>query len=208
LARPPSWLPRLHEIRRSVSGSVRTHYDRPALEQLFQLQPRAAGKLLEILPQVEALGRSRLVERAELVRFLDRVHEAEDVTAAVNEQRGEKRISHRKPRLLVRRELIDQGGLPALPETVVLERGRLEVRFGSKLELIEQLAMIVGAVENDEAEFLAQSCRRSRAPKNAGRRTRSCRISSEISGSASRISRRIPPVCTDSKKAALPEAYQ
>ncbi|MDQ1450390.1 MAG: hypothetical protein QOK38_256 [Acidobacteriaceae bacterium] len=35
MPRPISWLPRLHEIRRSVVNSVRSHYDRNDLERLF-----------------------------------------------------------------------------------------------------------------------------------------------------------------------------
>jgi len=38
-ARPICWLPRLHLIRRAVTNSVRSHYDRHDLEQLFELQP-------------------------------------------------------------------------------------------------------------------------------------------------------------------------
>jgi hypothetical protein len=69
MPRPISWLPRLHVIRRTVSNSVRSHYDRHELETLFQLQPRAAQKLIEMLPSVK-VGTSRLVEREVLVNFL------------------------------------------------------------------------------------------------------------------------------------------
>jgi hypothetical protein len=155
MARPPSWLPRLAEIRRSVVNSKRTHYDRPALEQLFQMQPRAAGKLMKILPQVDALGRSRLVERGALARFLDAINDAEDATAAYSEQRTQgAKISRKKPRLLVRKELISEGRLDNLPATTKLERGRLKVDFNSKMELLETLAIFLGAVENDEDEFI------------------------------------------------------
>lgn len=156
MPRPLSWLPRLPEIRRSVSNSVRTHYDRPAFEQLFQMQPRAAGKLMAVMPQVEALGKSRLVERGELLKFLEEVYAAEDV-ANVYAQRREtqRKISRRKPRVLFRRDLIDDGTLVALPSTVVLERGRLEVRFGSLVELVEALAVVAGSLSNDEEAFEA-----------------------------------------------------
>jgi hypothetical protein len=72
MPRPGSWLPRLHTISRSVANSVRSHYDRRDLEHLFELQPRAAQKLLEMLPTVE-IGTSRLVDREVLAGFLDRV---------------------------------------------------------------------------------------------------------------------------------------
>lgn len=155
MARPVSWLPRLAEIRRSVTNSKRTHYDRPALEQLFQMQPRAAGKLMALLPQVDALGRSRLVERAALARFLDEINNAEDVSAALTQQRtlGAK-VTRRKPRLLVRRDLVEEGELVSLPNTVKIERGLLTVSFSSKMELIESLAIFAGAVENNEEEFI------------------------------------------------------
>ncbi len=71
MPRPVSWLPRLHEIRRSVDTSVRSHYDRHDLQRLFELQPRAAQKLIEMLPAV-TVGTSRLVEREALASFLER----------------------------------------------------------------------------------------------------------------------------------------
>jgi len=42
MPRPVSWLPRLHVIRRTITTSVRSHYDRRELETLFELQPRPA----------------------------------------------------------------------------------------------------------------------------------------------------------------------
>ena len=89
MPRPVSWLPRLHEIRRSVANSVRSHYGRRDLEQLFELQPRAAQKLIEMLPTVQ-IGTSLLLEREALAGFLDRVREAEDVTALFEQVRAEK----------------------------------------------------------------------------------------------------------------------
>lgn len=71
MPRPFSWLPRLHEITRWFANSVRSHYDRRNLEQLFELQPSAAQKLLELLPVVP-VGTSHLVEREVLAGFLDR----------------------------------------------------------------------------------------------------------------------------------------
>jgi hypothetical protein len=49
MPRPISWLPRLHEIRRSVINPVRSRYDRDDLERFFEVQPRSAQLLLELL---------------------------------------------------------------------------------------------------------------------------------------------------------------
>jgi hypothetical protein len=104
MPRPISWLPRLHEIRRSVANSVRSHYDRRDLEQLFQLQPRAAQKLIELLPTVQ-VGTSHLVEREALGEFLDRVRDCEDTQTLFEQIRRDKApVSRRKVRSLVRRE--------------------------------------------------------------------------------------------------------
>jgi hypothetical protein len=78
MPRPISWLPRLHIIARSVAQSIRSHYDRHDLEALFELQPRSAQKLLEMLPTVQ-VGNSHLVDREVLANFLDRVRDADDV---------------------------------------------------------------------------------------------------------------------------------
>jgi len=105
MPRPISWLPRLHEIARSVANSVRSHYDRRDLEQLFELQPRAAQKLLEMLPTVQ-VGTSGLVERETLGAFLERVRDSENTTELFEQIRKEKAgNSRRKIRALVRRDL-------------------------------------------------------------------------------------------------------
>jgi hypothetical protein len=138
LPRPITWLPRLHEIRRSVANSVRSHYDRRDLEALFELQPRAAQKLLEMLPTVR-VGTSHRVEREALGSFLERVQESEDTTKLFAQVRGEKaEISRRKVRSLVRRD-VEPVGLTSLPDSISLSRGRLEVRFRTVEELAQAM---------------------------------------------------------------------
>jgi hypothetical protein len=150
--RPLSWLPRLHEIARSVASSVRSHYGRRDLERLFELQPRAAQKLLELLPTVP-VGTSRLVEREVLAGFLDRVREAEDVPALIGRVRQEKaRVSRRKFRAFVHRDF-DPLAFTSLPESVGLSRGRLEVDFRSVEELAESLLIVARILESNAGQF-------------------------------------------------------
>ena len=61
MPRPIIWLPRLHEIRRSVANSVRSHCDHLDIEALFELHPRTAQKLVKMLPTVR-IGTSHLIE--------------------------------------------------------------------------------------------------------------------------------------------------
>jgi len=152
MPRPLSWLPRLHEISRAVVNSVRSHYDRRDLEHLFELQPRAAQKLLELLPSVQ-VGTSRLLEREVLAGFLDRVRDADDTAALFEALRQEKaKVSRRKVRSLVRRDL-DPVGLTSLPDAITLSRGRLEVSFCSVEQLSERLLMLARVLESEGEEF-------------------------------------------------------
>jgi hypothetical protein len=68
--RPISWLPRLHQIRRGVKHSVRSHFERRDIERLFQLQPRAAQLLIEGISPAAKVGRSFLLARVDLENFL------------------------------------------------------------------------------------------------------------------------------------------
>ncbi len=152
MARPPTWLPRLHPIRQAVANSVRSHYDRRDLERLFELQPRGAGKLLELLPTVP-VGTAHLVDREVLLKFLERVHEAEDVHALFDQLRLEKGASsRRKIRSLVRRDL-DPVGLTSLPDSIGLSRGRLEVSFETVDQLAEAMLTLARILENEGDAF-------------------------------------------------------
>jgi hypothetical protein len=150
MARQVSWEPRLHEIRRSVANSVRSHYDRRDLELLFKLQQRAAGKLLETL-RTDKSGRSLLIDRATLSAFLDGAHEAKDVAAYCAERREQRKVlSRRKPRGLVRR---DFDPVPAASLSGWLTPGMLKVPYESLEELFDVLWRVASAMREDPEEF-------------------------------------------------------
>ncbi len=152
MPRPVSWLPRLHEIRRTVANSVRSHYDRRDIEGLFELQPRAAQELLKMLPSVQ-VGTSRLLDREVLAGFLGRVQDADDMSELFEQLRTEKAaVSRRKPRSLVRRDL-DPVSLASLPDSITLSRGRLQVDFRSVEQLAESLLMLARVLETEGDQF-------------------------------------------------------
>ena len=152
MARPASWLPRLHEIRRTVSSSIRSHYTRRELEVLFQLQPRAALKVIELLPTV-SIGTSLLVEKDALLSFLQGAHDADDVTAYFERVRLAKAtVSQKKIRSLVRRDR-EALTISSLPRALSLSPGRLEIEFATVLELTEAMYALARVLENDEQEF-------------------------------------------------------
>ena len=154
MPRPTSWLPRLHEIRRAVASSVRSHYDRHDIEKLFELQPRAAQKLMEMLPGFR-VGASRLIDREVLSVFLDRVFSAEDIPALLEEIRREgAAVSRRKVRSLVRTDR-QPVGLSALPESMRLERGRVEVTFRTVEDLAVAMLLLARILQDESDAFAA-----------------------------------------------------
>jgi hypothetical protein len=152
MARPASWLPRLHGIHRTVSNSVRSHYDRRDLEQLFELQPRAAQKLLSLLPTV-AVGTSRLVEREALGSFLDGARDANDITAYFERVRTQASASSRKRlRTLVRRD-VEPLQLDSLPANIEFIPGQMIVSFRTIEDLAQAMYSLARAIETDGDEL-------------------------------------------------------
>ena len=154
MPRPISWLPRLHEINRTVRNFVRSHYDRRDIEKLFELQPRAAQELLKLLPSIQ-VGTSRLLDREVLADFLCRVRDTEDTARLFDTLRKEKpAVSKRRLRSLVRRDL-DPVSISSLPDSMTLSRGRLEVNFETVEQLAECMLMLARVLENEGDEFVA-----------------------------------------------------
>lgn len=149
MARPISWLPRVHEIRRSVAESVRSHYTRAELQLLFEVQSSEASKLLEILRTVK-VGSAHLVAREDLLRFVDRAKASDDVAALKKQMRAEKAgVSRRKIRSLVQRD-IEAASLTGLPETLKLEVGRVEITFHTGEQLVRNLWTLAFILEDQE----------------------------------------------------------
>ncbi len=166
MSRPISWLPRLHEITRSVLHSVRSHYDRRDLERLFQLQPRAAQRLLELLPTTQ-IGTSRLVEHDALAAFLERVRVAPDTGGLFDVLRQEREqagtASGRRARSIVRRDL-EPVTLDGLPDAITLAPGSLHVRFDTTEQLAEAMLLLARILESDGERF-AQAYERKAPPR-------------------------------------------
>lgn len=152
MPRPASWLPRLYDITRSVTNSVRSHYERGDLEKLFELQPRAAQKLLELLPTTE-VGTGHLVSRESLLTFLERVRDADDTALLFEQLRKDRpKATRRKIRTFVQTDFTP-ASFSSLPQRVTLQPGRLEVSFQTIDELAESLMKIAQLLTEDADRF-------------------------------------------------------
>ena len=154
MPRPISWLPRLHEIRQIVTNSMRSHYDRRDIESLFELQPRAAQKLLEMLPAI-TIGTARLVDREVLSGFLNEVHNTDDPAGRLQKLRLKKPgISRQRSRSLVRRDT-EPASIASLPSQVQLGSGRMAICFGTIEELAEIMYRLARILQDDGEAFAA-----------------------------------------------------
>jgi len=152
MARPITWLPRLHEIRRSVAGSVRSHYTRSELEVLFQIQQGAASRLMEVIPTLK-VNTGHLAEREGLLAFLEKVSESDDVTTLMRRLRAQKNApSRRSVRSMVRRDL-PPASIAGIPDTLRLKRGYLDINFETLEELVKTLYILAQILDDDLEAF-------------------------------------------------------
>ena len=150
MARPVSWFPRLPALAQTVADSVRSHYTTTDLERLFCIQPRSAQMLIRLLPTVQ-IGKSRLVEREALARFLVRLAEADDPAQELAEMRatGKPPTLRRKLRDLIQRD----ADVSALPESIIIEQGTLSIQFQTVEELAASLWRIAQLLDDDLEDF-------------------------------------------------------
>jgi hypothetical protein len=149
MPRPVSWLPRLNDIRRSVSNSVRSHYARKDIERLFQLQPRAAQTLMLAVNPAAKVGQSSLVAASDLAAFLDKIAEGANPTSLLASRPAG------SPRRTLR-ELIQVDRTPTtlatMPGNIAIEPKRLTVTFES-MEEIAQALLSLAEILHEETQF-------------------------------------------------------
>ena len=153
MARPITWLPRLHAIRRSVAESVRSHYSTKDIEQLFEVQPRSAQMLAALLPTV-AVGNAQLVDRETLNAFLDQLAASPDPASALAAMRSRPKppTIRRKLRELIQTDVL--AGETGLPLNVdAPERGLLTIRYADMAELATALYGLSMILDNDLEGF-------------------------------------------------------
>jgi hypothetical protein len=150
-----SWLLRLPEIRRSVSESVRSHYDSRDLQRLFRVKPRAAQKLIKMCATGAKIGRSALVERVALADFLTLVADSDDPELTLRSRRRKKTPTpapRRALRCLVQVDS-DPATLETIPRNIILSTGKMEIEFTRMEELAGALHAIAQILENEFEEF-------------------------------------------------------
>jgi hypothetical protein len=140
-------------MHRSVVNSKQIDYYTCDLERLFQLQPRQAQKLMELMPRVQ-VGPALVVERPDLIAFLDRVRDAGNVPELFKAIRAEgPNVTQRKFRRTLELDDLPPLGVDAMPRQIKMTRGHMEVDFEDVDELLQLLWTHARIMFNDEEAF-------------------------------------------------------
>lgn len=159
MARPPSWLPRLPEIRKSVEGGMREQFDSEAIKDVFHIQLQQSRNLMNLMPQVMAPGRVRLVERGDLVEFLETVRQAGDVNDLFKKLKKKKRVKRSiRVRVGPGGELLVPYGPHPAGVSMTLTKGGLNVTWRTMRECMEVMFNIAAMIQNDEEGFERDYC--------------------------------------------------
>jgi hypothetical protein len=170
MALPRTWLPRSEEILDVLRRMKSKKLDRPCIEELFQLQRRAAINLMHQAGATGTRGVESLVDRRNLIAWVERISEAEssllarkrstseDLSRSVQEVQAVRAALREHNRPPVSFRMVDdvlQSSFASLPSSVTIEPGRISVDFPAEnpeaaLPLLYALAM---ALANDFETF-------------------------------------------------------
>jgi hypothetical protein len=166
MAPPRTWLSRAEEILEVLRKMKSSQIDRPAVEELFQLQRRAAITLMKQVGALASRGGEFLVGRRELIAWVEVTFKAESAILERKKSTGEELSRSLQEVQAVRAALHQQGRPPvhfplvddvlratftSLPSSVRVEPGRITVDFPADepeaaLPLLYELSM---AIAND-----------------------------------------------------------
>jgi len=152
MARTTSWMNQIPEIRQRIAASARSHFSSRELQQIFAIQPRSAQMLARLIPSVR-VGRSQLIEREQLISFLDQVQNSSDRARFLADQRKAKPAPQvrRKLRSLHLEEWNPDEGMPL---NLKITRGpiggssQLVIDFKDVEELARTMLALAGLMDD------------------------------------------------------------
>jgi hypothetical protein len=154
----PSWIQRIPELLEILGLLDTERLDRQLIEHLFDLRKTAAADLLRRMG-AERVGNSMMISRGRLMARLREASEHPDWKWEVDRrlraarQIGQLRRDRQgRAKVLVsqlERQLLDQQSIAGLPPSVNLGPGALSIACRSMDDLMQQLLMVIKAIDND-----------------------------------------------------------
>lgn len=152
MPRPVKWSRDLHPIWGRAKRSRTETWSRKDIQNLFNIGPTSAQNLMKAIGEVQAVGGAHFVERSSLLAFLDEMVQAESVDVALRD-RLRKADAPPTPRPLLVALPPDLRNVMVrdLPDTIRLTHGRLEIEAQDSEAMLESLALLARALQNDLA---------------------------------------------------------
>jgi hypothetical protein len=155
----PSWFQRVPEIIALLGALPSPLLDRAAIEELFQLQRRQALKLMARFGGA-VHGKTHLIYKEELVRWLEQVQSSEDYGRELRRKQKLATLLARAKQELKRGRVevpvnprIRLTTFETLSDGVHLRPGQLQIDFASQEDLLQKLVELSQAIMNDWERF-------------------------------------------------------
>lgn len=191
MAMQRTWLPRAEEILDVLRRMKSEQLDRPAIEELFQLQRSAASELMSQAGATGKRGSAFLIDRTSLLAWAERVYQDEmwqlerqkqtsaELSRSMAEVRALREQMAREGRTPVSfpiDESLFRANCASLPSSIRIEHGRITIEVSetdaqhaltTTCQLLYELAM---ALNNDPDNFHARLTDSPDAPELASLR--------------------------------------
>ena len=150
MPRPVKWSRDLHPIRERATRSKTETWSRQDIERLFDVGRATAQTLMKAIGEVQSVGAAHFVERSSLLSFLDEMIVAPSVEDALRKRVVETDTppSPKTLRVALPHDLRNVM-MRDLPENIRLSAGRLEITADSAVAMLECLALLAQAMQND-----------------------------------------------------------
>ncbi len=142
-ARPPP-------IRERAARSKTETWSRQDIERLFGVGRATAQTLMKAIGEIQSVGAAHFVERTSLLALLDELIAAPSVEEALRRRllEADAPPAPKALRVALPHDLRNVT-MRDLPENIRLSPGRLEITAGSAMIMLESLALLAKAMQND-----------------------------------------------------------
>lgn len=158
MPRKTEWIHRIPGILERTRTFATQYVGRTAIEDLFCVSPRQAVRILQKMG-AENVGGAKVIDRDKLVERLEQLQQDKNVVFESNRRENlhrkleEARSEARLPKIEI--PPVPMVSLGQLPMDIQLEPGKLEVRFSSSAELLQNLMLLTQAISSDWDTFAA-----------------------------------------------------
>jgi hypothetical protein len=158
MPRQVEWIHKIPEILDCLRGDPAQLLDRAAVEKLFAVSPRQAVRILQRM-EAASVGGAKVMDKERMITRLMELQQDENVVFEYNRREQlHRKLEESRAEIRLRRIQIPapaEVSLQGLPEEIQLEPGKLQIRFSSSVELLQNLMLLAQAISLDWDTFAA-----------------------------------------------------